>query len=457
MNTQSNIIKYTLWFVIGVSYYPISLAQTKSDKASEISDNLLEVKKETSMAVMRELVLQSIMRNPELAQAEAENRQILSKWKQIRAGVLPQATITMGYGQENRNYSLTNSDSRYKDQYQVQLRLSQPLMDATLAARIRQTKAQALGGDWSLVSVREQTMLKAIELYAELVRQSSLVVLARENLKLHRQYVGQMKEIARVDLGRASDLPVAQSRVSLAESVLTVRLARLETTRAQWRAHTTLPSPEQSAVGAEPITLFTLPSVDWPLSIDEAIFQAVEASPQLQKVLTETVVSQETLQVARAATLPKLNVEIQNQRANNFGGIFGAQRSWYTGLNMQWAWDAGAVHNSHAALSGIRASEEAVDSQVLKIKAAVESQWFELQASQAVLESYEAYEEQSSEVVQSYAEQFRIGRRSLLDVLNAENELFTARSNALTTRVDVSLASWRLLSLRGLLSEELGL
>jgi len=249
----------------------------------------------------------------------------------------------------------------------------------------------------------------------------------------------------------------AQSRVSLAESVLTVRLSRLEATRAQWRAHTTLPSPEQSAVGTEPIVLFTLPSVDWPLSVDEAIYQAVESSPQLQKVLSETVVNQESLQIARAATLPKLNVEIQNQRANNFGGIFGAQRTWYTGLNMQWAWDAGAGHSRQAALSGIRASEEAVDAQVLKIKAAVESQWFELQASQAVLESYEAYEEQSSEVVQSYAEQFRIGRRSLLDVLNAENELFTARSNALTTRVDVSLASWRLLSLRGLLSEELGL
>lgn len=457
MNTPSYIAKYTLLFLMGISSHQTSHAQSTSDKALEIAESPLEVKKETSMAVIRELVLQSIMRNPELAQAEAENRQIISRWRQARAGVLPQASVTMGYGQENRNYSLTNSDNRYKDQYQMQLRLSQPLMDASIIAKIKQSKAQALGGDWLLVSVREQTMLKAIELYAELVRQSSLVVLARENLKLHRKYVGQMKEIARVDLGRASDLPVAQSRVSLAESVLTVRLSRLEATRAQWRAHTTLPSPEQSAVGTEPIVLFTLPSVDWPLSVDEAIYQAVESSPQLQKVLSETVVSQESLQIARAATLPKLNVEIQNQRANNFGGIFGAQRTWYTGLNMQWAWDAGAGHSRQAALSGIRASEEAVDAQVLKIKAAVESQWFELQASQAVLESYEAYEEQSSEVVQSYAEQFRIGRRSLLDVLNAENELFTARSNALTTRVDVSLASWRLLSLRGLLSEELGL
>lgn len=457
MNTPSNIAKYALMFLIGVGSHQFSCAQNISDNVSEITEAPMEGKKETSMAVIRELVLQSIMRNPELAQAEAENRQIISRWRQARAGVLPQASFTMGYGQENRNYSLTKSDNRYKDQYQMQLRLSQPLMDASIIARIKQSKAQALGGDWLLVSVREQTMLKAIELYAELVRQSSLVVLARENLKLHRKYVGQMKEIARVDLGRASDLPVAQSRVSLAESVLTVRLSRLEATRAQWRAHTTLPSPEQSAVGTEPIVLFTLPSVDWPLSVDEAIFQAVESSPQLQKVLSETVASQENLQIARAATLPKLNVEIQNQRANNFGGIFGAQRTWYTGLNMQWAWDAGAGHSRQAALNGIRASEEAVDAQVLKIKAAVESQWFELQASQAVLESYEAYEEQSSEVVQSYAEQFRIGKRSLLDVLNAENELFTARSNALTTRVDVSLASWRLLSLRGLLSEELGL
>ena len=79
MNTPSYIAKYTLLFLMGISSHQTSHAQSTSDKALETAESPLEVKKETSMAVIRELVLQSIMRNPELAQAEAENRQIILK------------------------------------------------------------------------------------------------------------------------------------------------------------------------------------------------------------------------------------------------------------------------------------------------------------------------------------------------------------------------------------------
>lgn len=406
---------------------------------------------------LREMVLQSLMRNPDLAQAEAERLQSTARWQQARAGVFSQLGLNADYGQENQHLGLNGKTNRYTQQQQVQLRLTQPLVDDGLLARIRQARTQALGADWSLVAMREQTMLKTIELYAELLRQTRLMELARNNLKLHREYVAQMKAIARIDVGRASDLPVAQSRVALAESVMTSRLARLEAARAQWRAHTTLPSPEQSAVEANTNVLPDLPAVDWPVSLDAAIEETVQVSPQVQKALTDAQASRENWQNARASTLPKVGAELQNRFAKNQGGIFGEQRTWYAGVNLQWNWDAGAKYARQAAMAGIRSADESVDAQVYKLRAAVESQWYELQASQASLTSFQTYEQQSQEVVSAYAEQFRIGRRSLLDVLNAENELFTARSNALTTAVDVSLASWRLLSLRGLLSEELGL
>lgn len=417
----------------------------------------LTAKSPAALATLRELVLQTLVRNPDLAQARAESHQAAARWRQIRTGVLPQTSINAAYGQEQRNYALTSSSNRYSNQNQMQLRVSQPLFDESLSARIRQASATMLSGDWALIAVREQTMLKTIELYAELLRQTRLVTLARDNLKSHRQYVAQMKSIARIDLGRASDLPVAQSRAALAESVLKGRLSRLEVARTQWRAHTTLQSPDQSAIHAVSEGLMDLPPVDLPVSMDEAISQAIALSPQMQKAMADMQVSSEALRAVQSGTLPKLNADAQIQNANNFAGVFGEQRTWFTGVSMQWSWDLGASHASRAALEGVKATEQAADAQLLRLRSVVESQWFELLASQAVLESYKTYEEQSGEVVRSHAEQFRIGRRSLLDVLNAENELFTARSNVVTTGVDVSLASWRLLSLRGLLADELDL
>ena len=78
-------------------------------------------------------------------------------------------------------------------------------------------------------------------------------------------------------------------------------------------------------------------------------------------------------------------------------------------------------------------------------------------ANQNSLISFEEYVSSSENVVKSYSEQFKIGRRSLLDVLNAENEAFTAKTNYVSVQTDLTLASWRLLGLRGLLPLELGL
>ena len=59
-------------------------------------------------------------------------------------------------------------------------------------------------------------------------------------------------------------------------------------------------------------------------------------------------------------------------------------------------------------------------------------------------------------MVETSRQQFRIGRRNLLDVLNAENELFTARSNHLAAEVDQIKAAWRLVGLQGQLASVLG-
>jgi adhesin transport system outer membrane protein len=404
---------------------------------------------------LRELVVQVLMRQPALAQVVAENEQYQARWSEARSGVLPQFSIIGSVGkQEQKLEGRTNS---YNSQRSMQLRLTQPLHDASIVARTRQSRAQLLSSDWSLVQMREQVILRTIELYSELVRQSRLTELARDNLKLHRQYVAQMKDIARVDLGRASDLSVAQSRVALAEAVLTSRLQRLEAARAAWRAHATLPSPEESTSLPLANVMRDLPLVDLPVSLDEAIDSTLAAHPQLQKALADLLASQEGVGVAVASSKPRVAAELSNRNANDFGGITGRQRDVYVGISFQWTLSGAERYNRQGANAAMRAAQAVVDTQVLSIRAAVESQWYEMKAAQQSLISYQTYAEQAQQVVSSYSEQFRIGRRSLLDVLNAENELFTARSNITATSIDVQQAQWRLASQRGALAEELGL
>lgn len=428
----------------GVAHAQAQLPQAESEMAAA-----------PPVAWLREIVQEVLTRQPELAQAAAENRQSQSRQKEARSARLPQLALTGSLGHESQ--ALDARTNEFGSQYQAQARLSQPLLDPAVAARQRIAQAQARGADWSFMQVQDQVVLRTVELYAELVRQSRLTELARSNLKLHRNYVARVKEVARIDQGRASDLPVAQSRVALAEAVLTSRLSRLEAARVQWRAHTTLPSPDESPVAPLARVLRDLPELPMPASVEAAVDEAVAAHPVLQKALSDLQVSKESVDLAEAATKPRLGAELSRRQGHNFGGIYGDQRTWYAGINVQWNFSAADRHSVGAALEGVRAAQESVNTQSLRLRSAVQTQWFEYKAAQASLTSYQDYAAQAIEVARSTAEQFRIGRRSLLDVLNAENELFTARSNAATTQIDLQLAQWRLSSLRGVLGQSLGL
>ena len=408
---------------------------------------------------LRELVLVVLENQPELGQAEAESRLAYARIKEAKSNALPQVIVSGSYGSESQKLYETNRNNTYDNQAQGQLKISQPLFDQSINANVKKIKANSMGVDWQLVSTREQLILKTIELYVEILKNQQLTELARENLNLHREYVAQMKEIARKDIGRASDLPVAQARVALAESVLTSRLAKLETARLQWRSHSGMSSPDLSSIGNINILIKDLGDIPLPETLEIAINESINNSPQLQKSLSDLKSSWHNLELSKTATKPKINAEAMKRSGQNYGYIVGRQDDLSVGINLQWMLpvNPGYKYGNRAAREAINASESAVDSTIFRIRAAVESQWYELLANQNSLNSFEDYVTSSQSVVKSYGEQFKIGRRSLLDVLNAENEAFSAKTNYLSVQTDVTLSAWRLLGLRGLLSQELGL
>jgi adhesin transport system outer membrane protein len=399
-----------------------------------------------TLAIMVEQVLQ---RNPQVFQSEAESRAAEARLSQAGAARLPRVSLNGNVGREHQQLYSTDRDTKYR-QSQGQVRIAMPVYDANINADQAQRRAQSTSLDWRLVDVREQLMIRAVDAYGELLRQSRLVTLAQENLKSHRQYVQQIKDIARSDLGRAADLPAAQARVALAESVLTNRLTRLEAARIQWM--------QLSGTYVHTVTE-PLPPVNLPQVLDEIVANAIDSSPALQAAQADIESAKQGVSVAKAAYLPRLIAEHSSRRGFDSGGVQGWQSDRYYGVSMDWMLPNGMVdrHANRAAQEMVLASRHSRDHLQQELRARVEGQWFELLGSAASLKSYNDYAASAEQMVAAYREQFKIGRRTLLEVLNAENELFTARSNVESTRQDMALASWRLVALQGRMRAELGL
>jgi adhesin transport system outer membrane protein len=407
---------------------------------------------------LRQIVQQVMEQHLDLVQAEAGSRQAEEKLKEAESGRLPQTRLTGNVGPQNQQIQLTNRSAQYTQQL-VQLGVSVPIYDSGLNAQIKQRDAGTLVANWQLTSVRQQLVLHTVEVYAELYRQATLTELARENLKNHRTYVSQVKEIAKVDIGRSAELPMAQSRVALAESVLISRLAKLEAARIDWTLHTNLPSPEISYETSNAKKLIELPMPKLPETVDLAVEEAIQNSPQLQKAMAELEVAKHGIDGAKSTYLPKFNAEANGRYGKDYSNILGQQSNWYVGVAMDWTLpiNPSRGHSVSAAQEAMYAANSARDRLAQQIRASIETQWYQMLAGQSSLTTFIAYVSSAEQALQAYKEQFKIGRRSLLDVLNAENELFTARSNASSTEIDLLLASWRLVALHSSSRSDLGI
>jgi outer membrane protein, adhesin transport system len=404
---------------------------------------------EQNRTVLAAMVEQVLQRNPQVFQSEAESRAADARHSQAGAARLPRVSLNGNVGREQQQLFLTDSNKRYR-QSQGQVRIAVPVYDPNINADQAQRRAQSSSLDWRLVDVRDQLMIRAVDAYGELLRQTRLVILAQDNLKSHRQYVQQIKDIARSDLGRAADLPAAQARVALAESVLTNRLTRLEAARVQWM--------QLSGTYVHNISE-PLPAVSLPQALDEIVANAIDSSPALQAAQADIESAKQGIAVSKAAYLPRLIAEHSARRGFDAGSVQGWQNDRYYGVSMDWTLPNGMVdrYANRAAQEMVLASHHARDHLQQELRARVEGQWFELLGSSASLKSYNDYVSSAEQMVIAYREQFKIGRRTLLEVLNAENELFTARSNVESTRLDMALASWRLIALQGRMRAELGL
>lgn len=401
-----------------------------------------------AQAALVAFVRQVLERHPQLLQAEAESRSSSHRVAEARSAFLPRVTVSANLGRERqRRGDWPSSDF---DQRVGQARLLLPLHDPAISAELAQRQSEEVGSDWRLTDVREQLVVRTVEAYVELSRAVKLVELAQENLRAHREYVAQIKEIARSDLGRAADLPSAVARVALAEAVLTSRLARLESARTAWWQLTGLGAPQ---------TLNDLPLAALPASLDGALELAYLNSAALRVTQADLERSRRGVDAKRAAYSPRVNFEVNTRTGRDWGGVAGTQTNAYAGVSLEWVAFSGFAdrHGANAAIEGVVASQHAHDRVRNEVRARVEQAWYELQSAESSLRAFESYADNARLMLDATQNQFKIGRRTLLEVLNAENELFTARTNVETVRHDLIAASWRLLGLQGRIVDDLGL
>jgi outer membrane protein len=312
----------------------------------------------------------------------------------------------------------------------------------------RSAEAAVRGARETLRNTEQNVLLDAVIAYMDVLRDSAIVELQRQNLEALREQQRATRD--RFDVGELTRTDVAQAdaRVALAESQLTAARAQLNASRAAF----------QRDIGVAPGRLTPARPVEnrLPTSLEASIAASENQHPALAASRHGVDVASLQVKVAEGELLPVVSIQGTVSRdhdpsstvdRNDSASVFGR----LTVPIYQGGGEYSRVRQSKETLGQRRLEADVVRDQV---RAAVVQSFGLLSAARFQVEAAQAQVNAAQIALDGVREEYRVGQRTTLDVLNAQAELVNARTNVITAQRDRVVTSYSLLAAIGRLSAE---
>jgi adhesin transport system outer membrane protein len=365
-------------------------------------------------------------------------------------GYLPRVDLTAGVGRERLEQAPTVARDYNRNGYL--LSLTQMMFDgfATRNEVKRLGKAQ-LVRYYELLEASETVALEAARAYLDVIRYRFLVDLAEDNYVQHKATFEQLLRRTQSGVGRRVDLEQAASRLALAEVNLTTEMANLHDVTARY----------QRIVDAMPPRVAYAPALisrAFPDSQRTALERLLRENPTLLAANENIDAADYELAVRRAAYLPRLDLRLRTDNASNFQGL-GERNNNVAEVVMTYNLFNGGSDRARER-QYIERRNLALD---LRDKACRDTRQTLAIAYNDVTRLRDQVSFLNIQVGllektrDAYRDQFNVGQRTLLDLLDTENELLSARRSAINADMDLSVAYLRTYAGMGMLLEFLEL
>jgi outer membrane protein, adhesin transport system len=415
---------------------------------------------------IEEAVQTALFTNPRVTGAAAASRAAKYDVREARGGYFPSLNLTGNVGKERADIDAlraTGSDRLTLTHRESSLTLTQMLFDGLGTRNEIARRAALVEAAWGrLEDTRESVAFRTTQVYLDVLRSRRLLTLGEENVASHREILGKVRRRVERGVGQKADLQQAVARLALAQSTVTRRRGDLEQAIANYeRVVGELPDgllrPASTSTGI--VRSGEVDSEQLMESIADATETGYAQHPALNAAQAQVEAAKAAADGAKAAYLPRVDLELGATRDKNIAGVKGDRRIETVFLVGRWnLFRGGSDKARERALAERRV--EAMDAAADTRRAIKEGVTVALQ-SKVTSEQRLIYLKQhvaaSEETLRSYQSQFELGRRTLLDVLNAKNELFAARSNLTSGIYEDLINQYFVEASKGLLVQSLGI
>ncbi len=295
----------------------------------------------------------------------------------------------------------------------------------------------------------ENLILETIRSYLDMLRNQAHVVLAKDNIETHKTYMEEVR--ARVEGGESGvgDLQQSQSRLASAQAALTETLKNLDDAKITYRRLT----------DEEPVDL-TLPEFEpeWlPVDLETALSIGIENSAQIRIASADIDTANQEIEAAKALMYPTLDFEVNATKNHHVDGERGVTSDITALMVMNYNIYRGGVDQSKAEQTEEKLAESMEKGMLSKrlVEEEIRRSWSTMTRTKQRIAALEQQALSESQVASTYAQEFQIGQRQLIDLLDAENESFNAEVRLQTAQFAAKYSEYRLLSAIGVLPRQM--
>jgi outer membrane protein len=315
-------------------------------------------------------------------------------------------------------------------------------------SQTRQAEASVLAAREQLRNVEQTVLLDAVTAYMNVLRDGAILDLQRRNVEVLNEQLRQTRDRFNVGEVTRTDVAQGESRLAASRSQVLTAEANLKTSRATYRR----------VIGVDPVNLRAGMPVDRlsPRNLDSATAQGHNEHPQVIAAQYTVDAATFAVKVAESQLSPTVTLEgnIQKRWDLSPGTIDQLTATGLTRLSVP-------IYQGGAEYSAIRQSKETLGQRRIEldfardqVRALVVQAWGQLEATKAQIQAAQAQVNAAEVALNGVREEARVGQRTTLDVLNAQQELVNARVALVTAQRDRVVASYTLLSAVGRLSAQ---
>ena len=399
-----------------------------------------------SADTLREALVLTYANNPTITGQREALRATDATVAIARAAGRPQVSATAGLNRDLTRSGVLDVGGKGPD-LSVGLDLSYPLFNGgSVRNNIRAAQTRVEAGRATLRAVEGDVFTEAVAAYMDVIRDRAIVELNSNQVRVLTTNLTATRD--RFEIGDLTRTDVAQSeaRLELARSTLATAQGRLLASEANYRR----------VIGKRPGELAPPPPLPpLPATPEEAVRIALANNPDLIAINRQARAAGLDVNVARASRLPTVSSVVSGTYVNALGGAPGPQASTGTqttaGLNARIP-----LYQGGAPAARIRQAQ-AIEGQVLEQTIATEravvsqtrSAFATYQAAQRAIESNATAVQANELALEGARAERNVGTRTVLEVLNAEQELLNAQVALVTAKRDAYVAGFQLLNAMG--------